>query len=143
MAWIDALSKTVQVISVVAGVVISVLSFNTTRAKEAEARKIEAMKPFFEQRQKLYMEAVHAAAVLGNPDVHTNKELNAAKKRFRQLYVAELTMVESQGVEKNMVKLAGAVDPSLLDLTAGQQAAYDLAHSLRDSFVSDWRKEAQ
>jgi hypothetical protein len=101
------------------------------------------MRPFFEQRQKLYMEAVHAAAVLGNPDVHANDELTAAKKRFRQLYVAELSMVESKAVEGDMVKLAGAVDPSLLKFTPAQQSAYDLAHSLRGSFVSNWQEATQ
>jgi len=39
----DALLKTVQVLSVVVGVVVSVLSFNATREKEAEARRAEAM----------------------------------------------------------------------------------------------------
>ena len=35
---LELVASTVQVISVVAGVVISVLSFNATRLKEAEAR---------------------------------------------------------------------------------------------------------
>ena len=35
---LELLASTVQVLSVVAGVVISVLSFNATRVKEAEAR---------------------------------------------------------------------------------------------------------
>ena len=43
---VDTIGKTVQVLSVVIGVVISVLSFNNTRNKEAEARRIEASKPF-------------------------------------------------------------------------------------------------
>jgi hypothetical protein len=134
----DTIGKTIQVLSVVVGVVISVLSFNATREKEAETRRIEASKPFLELRQKLYMEAVKAAGVLANREGYTDKELTAARKRFRELYVAELSMVESPEVEQRMVTLAGTVDPSLTTLNPAQRAAYDLSHALRDSFVASW-----
>jgi len=139
----DALLKTVQVLSVVVGVVVSVLSFNATREKEAEARRAEAMKPFLELRQELYMEAVKAAAVLANPETHTEEETRNARKRFRELYVAELSMVESSVVEKQMIELARKIDPELTQLSAAQQAAYNLAHALRDSFVASWGADAR
>ena len=142
---LDAVAKTVQVLSVVAGVVISVLSFNATREKELqtqrtemEARRLEAAKPFLELRQKLYMEALKAAAVLSTPEDRTKDELRAAKRRFRELYVAELSMVEEAAVEGGMMQLAAAIDPALTHLDPAQKAAYDLAHALRDSFVASW-----
>ena len=131
-------SQTVQVLSVVAGVVISILSFNSTREKEADARRAEAARPFLQLRQNLYTEAVKSAAVLANPDTHSVEEARAARRRFRELYVAELSMVESSEVEKKMVALATAIDPELTSLTPAQQAAYNLAHALRDSFVAAW-----
>ena len=74
-SMVDTVAKTVQVISVVVGVVVSVLSFNTTREKEALARRdeaekrlVEAARPFLELRQKRYMEAIQAAGVLVNPN---------------------------------------------------------------------------
>ena len=134
----ETIAKTVQVVSVVVGVVISVLSFNATREKEAEARRIEASKPFLEIRQKLYMEAVKAAAVLANRDDYSKREIASAKRRFRELYVAELSMVESPEVEARMVDLASKTDPSLRNLNSAQRAAYDLSHALRDSFVASW-----
>jgi hypothetical protein len=134
----ETIAKTVQVVSVVVGVVISVLSFNATREKEAEARRIEASKPFLELRQELYMEAVKAAVVLANREGYSEQELASAKRRFRELYVAELSMVESPDVEARMVELAARTDPSLRPLNPGQRAAYDLAHALRDSFVAAW-----
>jgi len=85
------------------------------------------------------MEAVHAAAVLANPKDHTAKEIAIAKKRFSELYVAELSMVEAQTVEGNMKALAQAVDPSLENFTEGQLAAYHLAHALRDSLIKSWQ----
>jgi hypothetical protein len=142
----ETLAKTVQVVSVVVGVVsvvvgvvISVLSFNDARAKEVEARRIEAVRPFLEARQKLYMEAVKTAAVLAEPEgYYTQQELGEAKRRFRALYVAELSMVESPQVEAQMVRLAEKIDQRLKSLTEAQKAAYDLAHALRDSFVASW-----
>src|SRR4051794_14985061 len=77
-----------QVLSVVVGVVITVLSFNATRQKEAEARQLEAAKPFLQVRQNLYTEAVKAAGILANPATHTQEELSVAKKRFGELYVS-------------------------------------------------------
>jgi hypothetical protein len=134
----ETFAKTVQVLSVVVGVVISVLSFNTTREKEAEARRIEASRPFLQLRQNLYMEAVKAAAILANREGYSSKELAAAKRRFRELYVAELSMVESPEVEAKMVALAEETDPSLKQLNPAQDAAYKLAHALRDSFAAAW-----
>ena len=136
---ISSLSALVQVVSVAVAVVISVLSFNATRQTEAEAREFEASKPFLELRQERYTDALKAAAVLANPDTHTAAELSDAKKRFRDLYVAELSMVEAPEVEAKMVALAAEIDPELTRLTNAQRAAYDLAHALRDSFVTSWR----
>ena len=137
----ETVASTVQVLSVVVGVVISILSFNATRDKEAQAREAEAAKPFLQLRQNLYIEAVKAAAVLSNPETHSKEELAAAKKRFRELYVAELSMVEATEVESQMIKLAGSIDAQLVKLTPAQQAAYDLAHALRNTFIESWRLE--
>ena len=128
-----------QVIGVVVGLVLSVFSFNAARKKEAEARKLEAAKPFYELRQKLYTDVVKTAATLANPSTHTAEEIEVARKRFRALYVAELSMVEASGVERKMMELASQVDPELLTFTPAQNAAYDLAHALRDSFAFDWQ----
>jgi hypothetical protein len=160
---LDSVSKLVQVLAVVAGVIISILSFNSTRQSEAHARALEAAarklelekyrdqreddaikrqaeaaKPFLELRQKVYLEAVQAAAVLANPKDHTEDEIKKSKKRFRELYVAELSLAEGIGVANAMVALAKAVDPDLTNFTPEQQAAYDLAHSLRDSLTKSW-----
>jgi len=135
--------QTVQVLSVVAGVVISILSFNATRDKEAEARRAQALQPFLEIRHELYMEAVKSAAILADPVTHSPEEMQKARTRFRELYIAELSMVESPGVEASMVAMARAVDPDLIPLTPPQQAAYNLAHTLRDSFVASWDADSE
>jgi hypothetical protein len=134
---VEKVAQTIQVLSVAVGVVISVLSFTNAQLKDAKARRAEAAKPFLELRQKLYLEAVQAAAVLSNPEVHTSEEIASARKRFRQLYVAELSLVESGEVEAHMMKLARVVDPGF-GINAERQPAYDLAHALRDSLIKSW-----
>jgi hypothetical protein len=160
MDWPSAISTWAQVLTVVAGVVITAWSFNETRKKEAEARKIaaekeaearqytaekeaaasriEAAKPFLELRQKLYTQAVQVAGILTNPITHTEAELKSAKKRFRELYVAELSMVEAREVEGKMFRLAEEIDPEVTKFTAAQSAAYKLSLALHDSFIDDY-----
>jgi len=81
---------------------------------------------------------VHLAAVLSSTgtDLYTKDEIVAAKKRFRELYVAELSMVESKQVESSMVKFAEKIDPELVSFTPEQKEAFKLAHALRDSFLA-------
>jgi hypothetical protein len=133
---LEQLAQLAGVISVVVGVVISIKSFNYTRQKEADARIIESQRPFFELRQNLYLEAIQSAVILANGDTHTEEEVSQARKRFRDLYVAELSMVESKGVEKKMKALAQEVDPSLREFTPAQNAAYNLSHEMALSFTS-------
>ncbi|PZU98448.1 MAG: hypothetical protein DCE90_04880 [Pseudanabaena sp.] len=130
--------ETIQVVSVVVGVVISVLGFAATQFNQARVRRNEAAKPFLELRQKYYLEAVQAAAVLSNLEEHTPDEIAKARKRFRELYVGELSLVESREVELRMVKLAEAIDPELGNLTSGQDAALKLARALRNSLIKSW-----
>jgi hypothetical protein len=137
MNW-DSISKMVQVVSVVIGAVISVLSFNATRQHDIDVRNREIQKPFLELRQKLYLEALKTAAVLATPEEHPKTELTAARQRFRELYVAELSMVEPLQVEQQMMNLARQIDPELLNMNGTQSATYHLAHALRDTFAADW-----
>ena len=140
VSLVQAFVALVGVVSVVSGVVMSIRSFNYTRQKEADARRIEAAKPFLELRQKVYLEAVKIAGILVNSEGLTAEELETAKRRFRQLYVAELTMVEAPEVASQMVALAKEVDPTLVQLTSAQGAAYYLAQALRDSFITSWEE---
>jgi hypothetical protein len=154
----------VQVLSVVTGVAISVATFFTAQAKEADARRAEAetrrlelqklehdqrekseqaareaVRPFLQLRQDRYLEVVRAAAVLIASAAHRQDEVDAAHKRFFELYWAELSMVEDKQVEAAMVKLGNEIDPRAVKGTEAQKASYDLAHALRDSLVRSWR----
>lgn len=156
---LDAIAKSIQIVSVVVGVVISVVSYTSalnreSLARQAEAeryhdqrrddeqkRRAEAARPFVQLRQEFYLEAVKTAAIIANPQDHAPEELKSAMKRFRQLYVAELTLVEGFGVEAHMKDLADALDDPVAELTPVQLAAYNLAHALRDSLRKSWSFE--
>ena len=132
---IEIVATTVQIVSVVVAGVLSVWSFNAARTREADARLEEARKPLVALKQKLYLETLHSAAVLSNPDVHTAEEMAEARKRFRELYVAELSMVEPEDVARKMVALATVVDPEVLHFKDEQLKAFELAHEFGKSFV--------
>jgi hypothetical protein len=72
----------ISIIAIVVGVVISILSTNSTRKREAEVKRTEAAKPFLELRQKLYTEAIRVAVILTNPSMYTPEELERAKSAF-------------------------------------------------------------
>ena len=148
---LETISRLVQVVSVVAGVVISVLSFNQARSREAaasglelEKRRIEASKPFLELRQKFYLEIIVAASVLASSDVHTEEERSKAKKRFLELYWGELSIVEDPRVETAMINMAWSLDLISRDgqdpneKPSPQNASYQLSHAIRDSLFNSW-----
>jgi hypothetical protein len=147
----EKISQSIQVIAVVAGVVISVLSFNDAREAEsvargveaearridAEARRIEALAPFYQLRQERYVEISKVAAVLADSKLYSDKEVEQARRRFRALYIVELSMVESGEVSSSMKKLAATVAPELLQFTDSQSAAYRLSQALSESYTFD------
>jgi hypothetical protein len=105
LKWSDV-AALAQVVIVVIGVVISILIYYWTRKVEAVTRRIEAAKPFLELQQSRYTEALTMAAILSNPETHSNDEMTEARKRFLELYAAELSMVEAPAVEAAMESLA-------------------------------------
>lgn len=75
--------------------------------------------------------------MLADPARHTADEIKAAKKRFWELYWAELSMVENEEVESKMVVMKDALKPTA-NLADRQQAALELARAIRDSMARSW-----
>ena len=127
----------ITTISVVVGIVISVLNFRIAKEAEAESRKIEAAKPFLELRQKLYLEALTNASILASKNLHTDDEVTKATKRFAELYWGELSLIEEASIEASMVAVARA--EHLNDsVNATQRNTLILAHAMRESLVNSW-----
>jgi hypothetical protein len=130
---LELLAQTIQVVSIVVGVVISVLNFSETQRREGVLRQAETDKPFLLLKQKVYLDAVRTTAKLVTSTPGT-PAFTKARDRFRQLYIAELSMVETPEVAGKMVDLANEIDQNLLQLTPAQRGALNLSHALRDSF---------
>ena len=127
----------VTIISVVIGVVISVMNYRAAQEKEAESRRIEVTKPFYELRQKLYLEALNSASILASKSLHTEEEIAKAKKRFSELYWGELSLVEEYKIEEKMIAVAR--EEGLTDsVTSTQALTYELAHLMQKSIFQTW-----
>lgn len=127
----------ISTISIVVGIVLSVMNFRIAKEKEVESRKIEAARPFLELRQKLYLDALNNASILASKELHTEEEVTKARKRFSELYWGELSLIEEKSIEQMMMAVASA--EHLNDsVTATQGAVYSLAHKMRESLVKSW-----
>lgn len=133
---VDSWFKFAQTISIIIGIVISVVSYFSARAKESLARQIEAQAPFLKLRQERYVEIGEVVATLVTHKPESD-EYESAKTRFRGLYIMQLTMVESPEVAMRMVQLAQEIDPTLLELNTKERKALNLAGALQRSFCSD------
>jgi hypothetical protein len=126
----------ITTLSIIVGIVISVLNFKVAKEKEVQSRKIEAAKPFLELRQKLYFEALNKASILASQELHTDEEIKNAKKRFYELYWGELSLVEESSIESDMILIAKSLESGKLEET--KNATYKLAHSMRKSLIKSW-----
>lgn len=137
----ELVTQTIQFVSIVVGVVISVLNYNETQKSnnetqksDAAARIAETKKPFMELRRKVYVDTVQTIAQLVTNDAKT-PAYDTALKRFRQLYIAELTMVETADVAREMVQIATLIDPKLVSLSEPQRSALSLSSALGTSYT--------
>lgn len=163
----DQWLKIAQTVAIVAGIVGSVWSYNASREREANLRndrereqleakekeaqtlRIQVRQPFLKLRQERYEEVSQVVAKLANHP-RESEEFKKAYSRFKELYVVELSMVESPEVEAAMkrfadaLKKAGEKPEEITNFGPVQNAAYLLSHDLRDSLCADygWQMEA-
>jgi hypothetical protein len=127
----------IATVSVVIGVVMTVMNLKLAREKEAISRKIEAAKPFLELRQTLYLDALKNASILASKDLHTEEEVINARKRFAELFWGECSLIQESSIEADMIAIADS--ENLRDsITPTQRASYALAHSMRESLIKSW-----
>lgn len=134
----------VVVPSVVAliAVLVGVLQYRASKREEFRKR-------FWEEQYALYSKAVNAAATIAA--AHDLDSVQPAREEFWCLYWGSLSMIEDRNVEVAMVNFGkklcefekrgrlldnpacGAVPTDL------RVAAYDLAHSMRESLARTWQ----
>ena len=124
--WVGYAGGLAGLAAVILGIFISIEGYNDAkvkdavargqeaeaRLKEAEARKVEAHKPSIELRKNRYLEILKVVGEIAAQDQDPEK-LKAAKRRFWELYWAELSLVEDSQIEGTMVELGKLIDPSM------------------------------
>lgn len=108
------------------------------RSQSAEARRIEATRPFLETQLKLYSEATRVCARIASsasPDPDS-------VARFWELYWGELALVENREVETAMVDFGNALEYMAEDRSELRHRALRLAAVCRASLARSWGVEA-
>jgi hypothetical protein len=103
----------------------------------AEARRVEATRPFLEKQLTLYGEAALICAKLA-----TDPTDDKARARFWELYWGELALVENAGVERAMVSFKNALVITPDDQDALTDCALEVAKACRLSLARSWGVEA-
>jgi hypothetical protein len=107
--------------------------------RTAETRRIEATRPYLDKQLALYTEATRVTAIIATST--DSQEVEKALKRFKELYVGELALVERGSVAGAMVAFREA-----LDERKGQEwlapLALNLAHVCRDELAASWGTDA-
>ena len=146
--WLGYAGGLATVIAVCIGIFSSIAAFNDAkrneavardqealaRQKEAEAREAEAMRPFIEMKRQRYVEILQVVGTLAAPDQDPVKTTKA-KRRFWELYWAELTLVEDKDIEKAMKDLGALFEPNLKPSEL-QGQTYRFAHLIRQKLLT-------
>lgn len=108
-----------------------------TERQQAEARKVEASRPFLERQLALYTEAAQVAGVLAVSS--DEAERKRAEQRFWELYWSEMVMVEDRFVETAMIHFGDCMkDPTCAKSAQLKRAALNLSCEFRKSLVASW-----
>jgi hypothetical protein len=107
-------------------------------------RRIEVRQPFLNKQLELYFKA---ASVVGNfAKIKPNtEEWKKNESDFWELYWSELSIVESNQVEKAMINVGEALKSYKADPINDKKKEelndriYELAHAIRDSIKQGWR----
>jgi hypothetical protein len=131
--------KIIGVLVAAAGFLWGIYQYFDKRDREIENARIEAARPFLERQLKLYTEASQMTSVLATSADAT--ELQAAEKRFWQLYWGELALVENEQVKEAMEDFGRGLDSENRSQQQLRQLSFALANALRDSLADSWGTE--
>ena len=134
----DATFKGAALIGAVVGAFASLRKYLDERVKGNRAALLEAQKPFFESRQRVFYDLVQAASTIANHSPGSPARIDA-QDRFWWIFWGTLPMVTDDDVSK----AADTFNDLLDDATPGVallNASMDLARACRVS-LSAWNGE--
>jgi hypothetical protein len=132
---IEQALKVFGVLVAAAGFLWGIYQYFDTRDREIENTRVEAARPFLERQLKLYTEASRVTSVLATSA--SIDELQAAEKRFWELYWGELALVENDHVKKAMEAFGSSLDSEAPQQQL-KQLSFALAGALRASLADSW-----
>lgn len=155
LSWQPLVTLTVvglwTLVSGVAGGAYSYWKYQTDRSdaaqSSAQARKLEAQRPFLEERLRLYLETMKVMGRLVDPSLQTDDPVWIENsRRFWQLRWAELEMVGDVGI-RNQARLVGQQITAVQDVLGYDRrnlrwAVECLANDMRLSLEHSWGIEA-
>lgn len=121
------------VLSVMIGIMLSIASFALARHREDETRRQALLQPSLELRRNRYLDILSTLGKIAADD-QDDKTLVEAKRRFWELYWADLSLVEDDEVKKAMQELGGMLK-SGASLSTFQQSTYKFASLIRQRIV--------
>ena len=132
---LESIIKILGAMIAIGGFLWGMFTYFDAREREAETRRIEAMKPYLERQLKLYTEATQIAATLAT--VTADSIEDKTMQRFWELYWGELALVENADVEKAMVQFGQGLQNGY-NKSRLQQLSLELAHACRESLATSW-----
>jgi hypothetical protein len=130
--------------SIIGATIVAVVGAAWTLYRYIVTRRIEVRQPFLNKQLELYFKA---ASVVGNfAKIKPNtEEWKKNESDFWELYWSELSIVESNQVEKAMINVGEALKSYKADPINDKKKEelndriYELAHAIRDSIKQGWR----
>lgn len=107
--------------------------------RTAEARRIEATRPFLDMQLALYTDLMENTSIIATSS--SEERIIASKKRFLELYYGEVPLVEGIRVAKAMAAFKAALDEGATQHQLGS-ASLQLAIACRDELALSWGTDA-
>ena len=129
---------------IVGATIVAVVGSAWTLYQYIVTRRIEVRQPFLNRQLDLYFTATEVVGSFAILKPNT-QEWEKNESKFWELYWSELSIVESDQVEKAMINVGKALQPYKAQPADGKtkeelnDRIYELAHAIRDSIKRGWR----
>ena len=145
MAGKTSLTKSINTVSVVVGIVVAVITvflgglrYLSQHENDVAARVRESKSIFYEKQAQLYFDAVNTVASLGSKVLLDEKSKTDALNHFWTLYYGPLGAVEDERVDAVMVIIGKLLSHLRSPQCSVDLAALLLAHCVKHSLECTW-----
>ncbi|MBM3449472.1 MAG: hypothetical protein FJX78_00510 [Armatimonadetes bacterium] len=134
---LESITKVVTALVAAGGLIVTGMTFAANQRLEIATRHLQARQPFLQEQLKLYTEATKVTSRLAN-ETAGDPAVEAARKRFWELYWGELALVEDRDVERAIVAMGKCLNGDCGPCGTLRQCALQVAHACRRSLANSW-----